>query len=100
MAKTTENLQNTLSVELSGETIVSQPFDFEAFCLVDDMRYGDPPLSPMHIGVKAVTYMFRETKLTENEIEKLPFAERRRLCIEASNMFFNALSDSKSSKNG
>ncbi len=93
MAKTTENLQNTLSVELGGETIVSQPFDFEAFCLVDDMRYGDPPLSPAHIGVRAVTYMFRGTKLTEEKLEKLPFNVRRELCVKAANMFFDAISD-------
>lgn len=98
--KKENSVQNVLSVDMDGEIIVSNPFDFEAACLVDDMRYsvGDP-IGLMHLGKKAVNYMFIGTKLTDDKIESLSISERRRLCEEAASMYFSSLVTENSPKN-
>lgn len=99
MAKNTETekIQNVLSTELNGKVIISKPFDFETACLVDDMRYSTGnPIGYMHLGKKAVSYMFRGTELTDEVIETLDYLERKRLCEEAAKMYFAALSKNKS----
>lgn len=100
MAKT-EKIQKTLTVRLNGKTIVSKPFDFEAACLVDDMRYNGSGglVGRMHLGKNAVSHMFEGTELTASEIEKLNFAERKRLCEEAADMYFDSLKSEDDSKN-
>ena len=101
MAKA-EKIQKTLTVQYGGETIVSNPFDFEAACLVDDMRYngiGKGLMGRMHLGKNAVNYMFKGTKLTDEEIEKRPYGERKRLCHEAADMYFESMKTSDESKN-
>ncbi len=99
MAKT-EKIQKTLTVQFGGETIVSNPFDFEAACLVDDMRYdSDGKIGLMHLGRKAVNHMFKGTKLTDEDIEKLPYGERKRLCEEAAAMYLESMKTSDESKN-
>lgn len=99
MAKN-EKIQNILTTELDGKVVTSQPFDFEAACLVDDMRYSGNPIGYMHLGKKAVSYMFRGTALTDEVIEKLDFSERKRLCEEVAEMYFEVLRKGKSnSKN-
>lgn len=98
MTKAAEKIQNTLSIKLDGETIVSRPFDFEAACLVDDMRYSSTGMiGPMHLGKKAVNHMFKGTKLTDELIETLPYTERKRLCEEAAGMYFESMRSNEDS---
>lgn len=95
MAKNTEKIQNVLTVEHKGKTIVSRPFDYEAFCLVDDMRYSKYAAGDIvggaHLGKKALNYMFEGTELTDEAIEALDFATRRKLCEDVANMYFASL---------
>ena len=92
MAK--ETVQQTLSYKLGNETIISKPFDFEAFCLVDDMRYSSSKaLGPTHMGMLAVSYMFEGTRVTEKVLEAMPFTERAELCRQVSNMYLETLAN-------
>lgn len=82
-------MQNTLTFEHEGKKYVSKPFDFEAFCLIDDKRDGKNGVA--HMGADAVDYMFRSTEATEDIIHALPMKERMRLCSEAWDMFYEAI---------
>lgn len=60
--------QQVLSLKIENETVVSRPFDFEAFCLINEnhlrgMR-GKPSLCKDALG-----YMFEGTKVTDAVLE-------------------------------
>lgn len=99
MAET--KIQKTLSYDLSGKTVVSKPFDFEAACLVDNRRFtGSGMVGYMSLGKDAVNYMFEGTEVTDEVIEAMPMKERKALCEQAAKMYFDALSEGgKNSKN-
>ncbi|MGN0181021.1 MAG: hypothetical protein ACI4DP_01175 [Candidatus Ornithomonoglobus sp.] len=82
-------MQNTLTAQHNGKTVVSKEFDFEAMCLIDDHLGTNEGV--LHATKDAVSYMFRETVLTEDAIEKLPFKERRRLCHEAWKIYLDTV---------
>ena len=89
--------QRTLSYELNGEIIISQPWDFEDYCLVDDMRsITGGSIGLVRAGAHAVTHMFRGTKLTHEVIESLPHVDRAKLCEQAAQFY---LDDNKRSDN-
>ncbi len=96
-----KKIQKTLSYKLSGKTVVSKPFDFEAACLVDNRRFtGSGIIGYMSLGKDAVNYMFDGTEVTEEVIEAMPIKERKELCEQAAMMYFDALSETgENSKN-
>lgn len=95
-----EKVQNTITAKWGDKEIVSKPFDFEAFCLVDDMRYDISAtgglIGKAHLGKKALNYLFRGTELTDERIEALSFVERRELCEAVADLYFASFPGKKS----
>ena len=82
-------MKTTLSFKFENKTYTSKPFDFEAMCLIND-RHGDEKTGVFRMTSDCVDYMFRGTD-GANVIEKLPNAERAKLCHAAWVMYTDVI---------
>lgn len=83
-------MQNVLSFNFKNKKYVSNPFDFEALCLIND-RHGEDGSGVMRITEGAVEHMFEGTEATAEIFEKLPPSTRARLGKEVWSMYIDAL---------
>lgn len=90
--------QQTLSVEINGETVISKPFDFEAMCLIDDARNSSEKVGILRLGIEAVSYLFEGTVATDQEIKKLSVQKRTALSQKVWRFYVDTLNDA--AKNG
>lgn len=72
-------MQNTLSITIGKEKIVSKPWDFEALCMVQENQ-----LNPDIRGIGktcggAVDHLFEGTKATQEVLDANP-TEKMKLC--------------------
>ena len=76
-------MQNTISFELEGKKYVSKPFDFEAFCLINEAHVNsqEARASIYRLGGAAIDHMFEGTEATQDVIDKLPTAQRAKLAL-------------------
>ena len=73
--------QQVLKISYNGAEIVSKPYDFKAFCLIQDvLAQHEEPVSVYTATDGAVSYMFEGTNATDDVIEQLSVNERRKLC--------------------
>lgn len=83
-------MDNSISFELNGKTYTSNPFDFEAMCLINDKHDGSNGV--YRIAAEAVDYMFRGVSGVSDEvIHALDLKTRARLCREVWQMYFDTL---------
>jgi len=73
--------QQTLSLKVEGETIVSRPFDFEALCLMNDIQ-SQPERGRYSICANALPYLFEGTKVTGDVLSRISTADKVVLCDE------------------
>nr|DAZ12953.1 MAG TPA: hypothetical protein [Caudoviricetes sp.] len=85
--------QQTLSVEINGEVVVSKPFDFESMCLIDDARNSNEKNGILRLGIGAVSYLFEGTVATDQEIKKLPVQKRAALSQKVWRFYIETLND-------
>lgn len=83
---------STLSFTIDKKEYVSNEFDFEAFCLIND-NHGNEGENYIRWAEKAVTYMFRGTD--DEVMALLPLSERVRLSMEAWEMYASVLKNVK-----
>lgn len=76
MAKTT---QNTVTIKINGKDIQSQPFDFEAYRIINNL-HCQGLAGAVTLCYDALIRMFRDTAATKEYIETLPIADRAVLC--------------------
>ncbi|MCH5212266.1 MAG: hypothetical protein J1G06_04560 [Oscillospiraceae bacterium] len=80
-------MQNTISFELNGKKYVSKPFDFEAFCLINEAHVNTPSKyshsSIYRVGGAAIDHMFEGTEATQEIIDELSIPEKAKLAHAA-----------------
>lgn len=74
-------MKTTLSFDHKGKTYVSNPFDFESMCIIND-KHGDADTGVFRMTADAVDYMFRGTEGAAL-IESLAPTDRAKLCSQA-----------------
>lgn len=84
-------MDHVLSFTIDKKKYVSKPFDFEAFCLVNDKHIEKDAKSIYRICADAVKYMFDGTEATGDMIGALEPGEYARLCREVWDMYADAL---------
>ena len=84
-----------LELEKDGKKITSKPFDFEAMCLIDDVRYSGQKAGVLRLGIEAVSHLFEGTGISDKDIENLSPAERARLSETVWKWYTEALSAPK-----
>ena len=90
--------QNTLTVKVGEKNIVSNPFDFEAMCLVNDEQFKGR--GSIASGRSAIPYMFQGTAVTDAVLEAQPLDVITKLSLEVWNFYLEALASvNKKSKN-
>lgn len=62
-------MQNTITLEYKGETIVSKPFTFGIACIIDDGQYKGDGLATS--TGKAMIKMFEGTIITDKVIDSM-----------------------------
>lgn len=88
-------MQNTINFTVGDTKYVSNPFDFETMCIINDAHNDDTKSGPLSICREAVTYMFNKTEATEDIINNLPPQVHARLCLDVWKMYIEALSSKK-----
>lgn len=83
MAKIT---QNTVTIKINGKDIQSQPFDFEAYRIIDNL-YRQGLAGEATLCYEALIRMFRDTAATREYIETLSIPERVILCGKVFNIY-------------
>lgn len=84
-------MQHTLSFKQNGKDYISKPFDFEAFCLINE-RHADEKINGKYkCCVDAVLYMFDGTGANEETIKALGVSGMARLCNKLWDMYTEAL---------
>lgn len=89
--KKSKVIQETLTVEIGGKKIVSNVFDFEAMCLIQDQHYGSGRNGSYNMCSNALPYLF-ESKLTEQELNDLPVTTKCAMCNKLWSIYTDALS--------
>lgn len=89
-------MQQTLSIKVKGDEVISKPFDFETMCIVNDAHYSGKN-GALNFCRDAVLYMFEGTKATEAVINALPVEEHSALCLKVWKIYTDILT--KASKN-
>ncbi len=84
-------MNNTLSFTLDKKKYTSKPFDFEAFCLVNDKHIEKDAKSVYRICSDAVGYMFDGTDAAGDVLAALAPGEYAKLCREVWDMYADAL---------
>lgn len=83
-------MQNTLTFTQNKKKYVSKPFDFEAFCLVNEAHINSDDVkraSIYRICTAAVDYMFEGTDATQDIIDELSPGARAKLCAAVWGMY-------------
>ena len=86
-------MQQTLTFTLNKEKYVSKPFDFEAFCLINENHLDENNKSVFVCSREAVSHMFEGTKATEDVLNKLDVSTMARLCKKTWNFYMDVLND-------
>lgn len=73
--------QKVLNIKAGREKVVSKPFDFEAMCLIDDIKKDGAGM--IRAGMAAVYYLFAGTKATNDIIDGLTDAKKAELAMRA-----------------
>lgn len=72
-------MQHTLTFTLNKKKYVSKPFDFEAFCKINEKHISEDNVSIYRCCQGAVEYMFEGTEATEDILKQIPVAEMAKL---------------------
>lgn len=75
--------QRVLTLEVNGETVISKSFNYEAMCIIDDVRDA----GTMRKGWDAVVYLFEGTKVTDDVLKGLSTAESTQLSMRVMKWF-------------
>ncbi len=92
------NKQQTLSLEVGGEIVISRPFDFEAMCLMND-KHSQGNCGKWTIAANALSYMFEGTKATTEVLKAANPTELANLCDRLWNMYVTELGKISKKKN-
>lgn len=76
-------MQRVLSFTFKKKKYISKPYNFEAACKIDDVRYGGEKNGPLNMCRNAVDYMFEGTEATQDIINSLDTPVRVNLCMTA-----------------
>lgn len=80
----------TLSFKYQKKDYTSKPFDFEAFCLINE-KHANPEIKGVATSAKeAVEYMFNGTEGAKY-LKELPVSEMFKLCDTAWGIYSNTL---------
>ena len=86
-------MQNVLSFTLNKKKYVSNPFDFETFCRINENHMSEDKKSIYSICADSVVYMFRGTEATEDIMSNLDVSVCGKLCLSLWNMYVGALEE-------
>lgn len=90
--------QQTLSIETEKGIIVSKPFDFETFCIINENhikgKLGKPSLCK-----DALVYMFEGTDATDEVIAECEISTLCKLCNKLWDFYIETLNKSNEGKN-
>ncbi len=87
--------QQTVSIKLGNNKIVSKPFDFEAMCKINEV-HGKGNIGLISLGNAALSYLFEGTEVTDSVIEALPMNERSALCMAIAHMYLDVIAEANS----
>lgn len=87
--------QQTVSIKLGNNKIVSKPFDFEAMCKINEV-HGTGNVGLVSLGNAALAYLFEGTEVTDSVIEALPLSERSALCMAIAHMYLDVIAEANS----
>ncbi len=88
-------MQHTLSFEIGDTKYISNPFDFEAMCIINDAHSGRGRKGPLNICRDAVDYMFEGTQADQSVIDSLDVKTRAELCIKVWEFYVEAITSKK-----
>lgn len=91
-------MQRTLSFTLDKKKYVSRPFDFEAFCIVNENHIDEDINGLYRCTQPAVSYMFEGTEATEDILGQLDIAKTAKMCQSVWKWYAEALTEA--GKNG
>ena len=86
-------MQNVLSFTVNKKKYVSNQFDFETFCRINENHLNEEKKGVYSICADAVAYMFRGTEATEDILSNLDVAECGKLCLSLWKMYVAALEE-------
>lgn len=87
-------IQETLNVAIDGKKIISNPFDFETMCIIQDKHMGGSKSGTYNMCYDAVLYLF-EGKVTEKQIEALPLNMKCALCDKLWEIYYNTATEAR-----
>lgn len=88
-------MQHTLSFIKDNKKYVSNVFDFETACLINDEHNSGRTKGPLSLCRGGVDHMFEGTEATQDVIDSLGPDERTRLCLELWDFYVEAISSKK-----
>ena len=86
-------MQKTLSFTLDKKKYVSNIFDFEAFCKINDNHLKDENISIYRCCKEALEYMFEGTEATEDILKKVSPAIMVKQCRKLWDMYLEAVKE-------
>lgn len=91
--------QKTLTLKVGEKNIASNPFDFEAMCLVNDEQFKGR--GSIACGRSAIPYMFQGTAVTDAVLDTLSIEVITKMSLEVWGFYLDALAsvNKKKSKN-
>lgn len=94
MADIKKNVQETITIEVDGQKVVSRVFDFETMCLVQNKHYSGDRNGSYNMCGDAIPYLF-ESKLTEKQIEDIPYITKCAMSEKIWGIYYDSFSRSK-----
>lgn len=79
-------VQNTITIKINGKDVQSNPFDFEAYRLVENLNQKGN-WGPSFCCYDALIHMFVNTAATKQYIETLSLVEKGALCSKIFDMY-------------
>ncbi len=86
-------MQRVLSFTLDKKQYVSKPFDFEAFCIVDENRNSEDIKGIYKCTQPAVSHMFEGTEATEDILKQVDISASANMCQNVWSWYVEALKE-------
>ena len=81
--------QRVLEIKKDDQTIISKEWDFEAMCIVDDVRASNPEAGKLRMTNDAIHYLFTGTNATNEVIKGLTVEDHATLALKVFNWYLN-----------
>lgn len=86
-------MQKTLSFTLNKKKYVSRPFDFEAFCKVNEKHIAEGDRGIYRCTEEAVSYLFEGTEATDDVLKSADTVDMAKMCKKVWDFYAEALEE-------